>query len=266
MRVIVDGISKTFTRRPGANGRGNAPVVEALRDISFTVDDREFVAIIGPSGCGKSTLLGIIAGLVPPSSGRVIFEGGIDAVRPLTSVVFQEFALFPWRTVLKNVEFGLEVRGVPPGERRDIAMEYIRLMDLLGFEEKYPAELSGGMKQRVGIARALSVNPHVLLMDEPLSALDAQTRSIMQVEFLRIWEKTEKTVIYVTHNIQEAAFLADRIVVLSRRPGRLREIIDVDFGRPREEGLLSEDSFLKFCDEVWGLLRDEARVAMKEEI
>jgi NitT/TauT family transport system ATP-binding protein len=245
-------------------GRPDGTSVEALSGIDLTVGEGEFVALVGPSGCGKSTLLMIAAGLIPASSGRIVFHGHRGA-QPLTSCVFQEFALFDWRTVLQNVAFGLEVRGVPGPARQRRARDLVRLVGLDGFEDRYPPELSGGMRQRVGIARALCVDPAVLLMDEPLSALDAQTRQLMQEELLGIWERTRKTVLYVTHNIQEAAFLADRVVVLSRRPGRVRAVLPVPLPRPRTEELLAEPTFGRFSRDVWGMIRDEARNAMREE-
>jgi len=256
VRVRFESVRKTYRRRNGIE-------VEALAGIDLVVDASEFVCILGPSGCGKSTLLLIAAGLVPPTAGRVVFEG-TPAGHPRTAMVFQEFALFPWRTVLHNVAFGLEVRGVRRAERVERALAWIRQVGLAGFEDRYPHELSGGMRQRVGIARALCVDPAVLLMDEPLSALDAQTRQLLQVDILALWERSRKTVLYVTHNIQEAVFLADRVVVLSRRPGRVREILYVPFGRPRTEDLLADPEFARFCHRIWTSLRDEAQAAMQE--
>lgn len=256
MEIRFEGIQKRYPRTGGGS-------LEALAGIDLTATEGEFLTFVGPSGCGKSTLLLIAAGLVPPSGGRVTFEAP-PAGRPLTALVFQEFALFDWRTVLQNVTFGLEVRRVPAAERLRRARDLIRLVGLDGFEDRYPSELSGGMRQRVGIARALCVDPAVLLMDEPLSALDAQTRQLMQEELLGIWERTRTTVLYVTHNIQEAAFLADRIVLLSRRPGRIRAVMPVPFGRPRPETLLADPAFGRFTQEIWSVIRDEARTAMRE--
>lgn len=254
MEIEFSRVSKSYR---GADGTE----VEALAEIEFRVGEGEFVTVVGPSGCGKSTLLLIAAGLIPPSRGRVVFTQA-PSDRPLTACVFQEFALFGWRTVLDNVAFGLELRGVPLRERTRRARELIRLVGLEGCERRYPHELSGGMRQRVGIARALCVDPAVLLMDEPLSALDAQTRQLMQEELLALWERTRKTVLYVTHNIQEAAYLADRVVLLSRRPGRVRAVIPVPFGRPRSEALLGDPAFARFSHELWTLIRDEAKTAM----
>jgi len=244
--------------------RADGTAIDALAGISLAVGQGEFVALVGPSGCGKSTLLKIAAGLLPPSEGRVVFAGS-RGDQPLTAFVFQEFALFDWRTVLQNVAFGLEVRRVPAPERARRARELVHLVGLDGFEERYPPELSGGMRQRVGIARALCVDPAVLLMDEPLSALDAQTRQLMQDEILALWERTRKTILYVTHNIQEAAYLADRIVLLSRRPGRVRAVLPVPFDRPRRGAVLADAAFGRFTHQMWEMIRDEARTAMQEE-
>ncbi|MDR7607405.1 MAG: ABC transporter ATP-binding protein [Armatimonadota bacterium] len=256
MQVRFESVHKTYRRRDGTE-------VPALAGVDLAVASSEFVSLVGPSGCGKSTLLLIAAGLLPPTSGRVVFEGDAGG-RPRTAVVFQEFALFPWRTVLDNVAFGLEVRGVGRAERLERAAALVRQVGLSGFESRYPHELSGGMRQRVGIARALCVDPAVLLMDEPLSALDAQTRQLLQEDILRLWETTRKTVLYVTHNIQEAVFLSDRVVVMSRRPGRVREVLSVPFPRPRTEALLADPEFGRFCHRIWSSLKEEARAALEE--
>jgi NitT/TauT family transport system ATP-binding protein len=257
VRVIVERLSKTYRDRQGHE-------VAALEDIGLTVEPEEFLAILGPSGCGKSTLLNIIAGLLPPSAGGVFFEGERRPGTPLTATVFQEFALFPWRTVQANVEFGLEELAVPAAERAARARQYLDMTGLGGFERKFPHQLSGGMRQRVGIARALAVDPAVLLMDEPFSALDAQTRTLMMEELLGIWERTRKSVLYVTHNIQEAVFLADRVVVLSRRPGRVLAVVPVDLRRPRGEGGAGEAAFARAADRIWSLIKAEARAALVE--
>ncbi len=257
MRVVVEAVSKTYADRAGRP-------VSALSAIDFTVDAEEFVAILGPSGCGKSTLLNIIAGLLRPTSGNVFFEGVPSAARSITATVFQEFALFPWRTVQGNIEFGLEEAGVEKRERRRRAHQHIELMGLTGFEARYPHQLSGGMRQRVGIARALAVEPAVLLMDEPFSALDAQTRQLMQEELLTIWERTRKTIVYVTHNIHEAVYMADRVIVLSRRPGRVLAEVPIELKRPRVEALLGEPAFTHAVERIWGLIKGEAREALRE--
>lgn len=256
MEVHVEQICKTYTRGP--------QTIVAVDGVSFTVRDGEFVAVLGPSGCGKSTLLLIVGGLLPQSSGRVEF-GGVLGERPLTAMVFQDFALFPWRTVLHNIAFGLEVRGVPPRDRLARSRALIRTVGLEGFEDRFPRELSGGMRQRVGMARAFAVDPAVLLMDEPLSALDAQTRDLMQEELLRLCERQARTVLYVTHNIHEAAYLADRVVLLSRRPGRVRAVLPVPLPRPRDEAMQASPSFVAFTREIWAMVKDEARAAMAEE-
>jgi len=257
MKVLIDHISKVYIDRRGES-------MEALQDIHFAIEENEFVVVVGPSGCGKSTLLNIIAGLLSSTSGQVIFEGTQTDSRPHTAVVFQDFALFPWRTVLKNIVYGLEERGVKRQEQLEIAKRYITLVGLQGFENKYPHQLSGGMKQRVSIARALANDPLLLLMDEPFSALDAQTRTLMQYELSRIWEETHKSLLYITHNIQEAVFLGDRVVVLSRRPGRILDIIKIDLPRPRGEHLTLEKRYLEYVDAIWGHIKQQAREAMEE--
>jgi NitT/TauT family transport system ATP-binding protein len=255
MRVVVERLGKTYHDRQGRD-------VVALRQVDFAVETREFVALLGPSGCGKSTLLGIIAGLLPPSSGRVYFEGEPRPGRaPVTATVFQEFALFPWRSVRGNVEFGLEELGVSGSERAERTRRYLDMTGLAGFEGKYPHQLSGGMRQRVGIARALAVEPAVLLLDEPFSALDAQTRTLMMDELLGIWERTRQTILYVTHNIQEAVFMADRVIVLSRRPGE----VPIELPRPRRESQRGDPVFVRTADRIWGLIKSQAQAALLDD-
>jgi NitT/TauT family transport system ATP-binding protein len=258
MRVIIEQLAKVYRDRRGHE-------VAALEAIDFAVEPEEFVAILGPSGCGKSTLLGIVAGLLPATSGRVVFEGERQPGRPLSASVFQEFALLPWRTAQANVELGLEELGVPARERAERARRYLDLAGLAGFETKFPHQLSGGMRQRVGIARALAVEPPVLLMDEPFSALDAQTRALMMEELLGIWERTRKSILYVTHNIQEAVFMADRVVVLSRRPGRVLDIARIDLARPRVDAQQGDPAFARAVERIWGLIKSQARAALAEE-
>jgi NitT/TauT family transport system ATP-binding protein len=255
MRVRLESVSKTFQegRRGGA--------IEALHDVTLALDGGELVTVLGPSGCGKSTLLQIVAGLVSPSRGRVVFDGVPHGV-PVTSMVFQDHALFPWRTVRGNVVFGLEVRGIAPAEREARARRLLELVGLQGFEERYPRELSGGMRQRVAIARALAVEPALLLMDEPFSALDAQSRSLMQFELLALWERTRTSILYVTHQIQEAVLLGDRVVVMTRRPGRVLTVRPVDLPRPRDERTLSSPAFLALVDECWQLIKKDAQEAL----
>jgi NitT/TauT family transport system ATP-binding protein len=235
--------------------------------VSAAVESEEFVAVLGPSGCGKSTLLNIVGGLLAPSAGRVYFEGEAPPARgrQVAAMVFQEFGLFPWRTVQANVEFGLEEAGVPPAERRERARRHVELIGLAGFESRYPHQLSGGMRQRVGIARALAVEPAVLLMDEPFSALDAQTRQLMQEELLAIWERTRKTILYVTHNIQEAVYMADRVIVLSRRPGRILDEIPIALPRPRTEAMAGETAFVQAAERIWTLIKTQARQALRDD-
>lgn len=207
----------------------------ALQNINVEIKDKEFVCIIGPSGCGKTTLLRIIAGLEKPDGGSVTLNNKtILAPGPDRGMVFQEYSLFPWRTVLKNITFSLELKKIPKDERNKIANEYLELVGLEMFAESYPHELSGGMKQRVAIARALVNDPKVLLMDEPFGAVDAQTRNMLQEELLKIWEKEQKTIMFITHSVDEAVFLADRVMVFTARPGKIKEIIDIDLPRPRD--------------------------------
>ncbi len=208
--------------------------VHALEDINLDIEDGEFLCLVGLSGCGKTTLLNILAGFVEITYGKVYMDG-----KPITDeydkgVVFQEYALFPWLTAIQNVEYGMKIRNVPPGERKEIAMEYLRLVRLEEFANLYPHSLSGGMRQRVAVARALSFDPQVLLMDEPFGALDAQTREELQELTVDVWQKTKKTVLYVTHNLSEAVFLGTRVVVFIPNPGRIREIITIDMPRPRD--------------------------------
>src|SRR3990170_1323089 len=257
MRVIVDRLTKTYRDRSGQE-------LAALEEIALTVEPQEFVAVLGPSGCGKSTLLGIMAGLLPATSGQVFFEGERRDGQPLTATVFQEFALFPWRTVRGNVEFGLEELGAAREERKERVARFIVMTGLEGFEAKFPHQLSGGMRQRVGIARALAVDPAVLLMDEPFSALDAQTRTLMMEELLGIWERTRTSIVYVTHNIQEAVYMADRVVVLSRRPGRGIDVVRVELKRPRHEGQMGEPAFVHAAERIWGLIKTQAQAALRE--
>jgi NitT/TauT family transport system ATP-binding protein len=258
MRVIVDGVTMTYVDRAGHP-------VRALDGIDLTVEPEEFVAVLGPSGCGKSTLLNMIAGLLSPTAGAVWLEGEMAEGRAATAMVFQEFALFPWRTVQANVELGLEELGVAAADRARRAAGFIALTGLAGFERRYPHQLSGGMRQRVGIARALAVEPAVLLMDEPFSALDAQTRQLLQEELLAIWERTRKTIVYVTHNIHEAVYMADRVVVLSRRPGRVLAEIKIELERPRAERMLGDPAFHAAAERIWSLIRDQAAAAMRTE-
>ncbi len=237
--------------------------VQALDDVSLAVGDREFVALLGPSGCGKSTLLYLIGGFLPVEEGTIRVEDRpIAGPGPDRGIVFQHFALFPWKTVLQNVLYGLEKQGLERDKRVRCAREFIELVGLAGFEDSYPSQLSGGMKQRAAIARTLAIDPRILLMDEPFGALDAQTRSLMQGELLRIWQRSRKTVIFVTHDVQEAVFLAERIAVMSARPGRIKEIVEARFDR-EDPDLMRTREFVDMVDHVWNLVRAEAIAAQR---
>jgi NitT/TauT family transport system ATP-binding protein len=241
--------------------------VPALASVSLTVGDGEFVALLGPSGCGKSSLLRIVADLLAPSAGSVQIHssGGEVNGRPKTALVFQEYALFPWRTVLDNVAFPLEMRAAPRHEALARAAAVLARVGLQAFAGAYPHQLSGGMRQRVGIARALAAEPEVLLMDEPFGALDAQTRTVLQEELLRVWESERKTVLYVTHSIDEAVYLADRIVLLSARPGRIKAEYAVELPRPRQMEMRGWNGYTKLSLEIWNALKDEVDMAMVAE-
>jgi NitT/TauT family transport system ATP-binding protein len=212
----------------------NGTTLKAIDNLSIEIKDSQFICIVGPSGCGKSTLLRMIAGLEPFNSGE-IFVGGkkVESPSPSIGFVFQEYTLFPWRTVQKNVEFGLELKNVDQAERSKVASKYIDMVGLSKFKDAYPHQLSGGMKQRTAIARTLAVGPDILLMDEPFGALDAQTRNILQEQLLQIWEKEKIKVLFVTHNVDEAVFLADKVIIMTSRPGKIKDIIDIDIPRPR---------------------------------
>ncbi|WP_251548891.1 ABC transporter ATP-binding protein [Neobacillus muris] len=256
MRVVIENVEKRF-------GDSKKKEVTALKNINFSIEEQEFVVLVGPSGCGKSTLLNIVGGLLSPSQGEVYFEGNEDK-DPALGIVFQEIALLPWRTVYQNVIYGLEERGIGRKECQEIGQHYIDMVGLTGFEKAYPKQLSGGMKQRAGIARALAVEPDLLLMDEPFSALDAQTRTIMQEELLTIWNRTKLSTLYVTHNIQEAVYLADRVIVLSRHPGEIKEIIKIDLPRMGRDQEQYRKQFERYSDEIWNLIRHDAQAAIKE--
>jgi NitT/TauT family transport system ATP-binding protein len=255
--IEIDGVSKAFAK-------GDRRVL-ALQDIGLKVAEREFAAILGPSGCGKSTLLNIVAGFDRPTSGSVRVAGEeIAAPSPRRAVVFQEPALFPWLTVMENVVFGPKTQRQPAGEYRTRAAQIIEQVGLQGFESSYPAELSGGMRQRVGIARVLIMQPQVLLMDEPFGSLDAQTRSLMQELLLSVWERHHPTVLFVTHDIEEALLLADRVCVMTARPGRVKKTIEVTIPRPRAIEVTTSPEFNALRREVLALIRDESRRAAAE--
>ena len=255
--IVFDHVGKVFSRGGG--------IIKALDDINLTIGEREFVAVVGPSGCGKTTLLRLIAGLEMPSSGAVRVGGKV--VRkpgPDRAVVFQQFALFPWKTVRENITFGLKCKGIDRRKRNEIALKYLDLMGMVGTEDSYPHQLSGGMQQRVAIARSYAIEPDVLLMDEPFGALDAQTRTVMQEELLRVTRVNPRTVLFITHSVEEAVFLADRVIVLSRGPGRIAEVIPVRPNREEEKwvGKASEEvmetaSFGRLRAHIWKLLRQQ---------
>ena len=255
-KLDVTRLSKYFYGRGGE-------VRKVLEDITVSIADGEFVCIVGASGCGKTTFIRCIAGLLPAEEGEVRIDGQA-VTRPGADrgFVFQSDALMPWRTVMQNVLFGLEVRGRRLSETKPIGEKLLDLVGLTGFEDHYPNELSGGMRQRVNLARALAIEPQVLLMDEPFAALDAQTREIMQRELLKIWAKERKTVLFITHQIDEAIYLADRVLVFSHRPGRIAADIRIPFARPRDLALKRSPEFLKYVDEVWKLIEDEVVSAM----
>ena len=253
----IEGIAKTFVRKDGGK-------VEALRDIDLEVARGALVSIVGASGSGKSTLLRIIDGLLPQDAGRVLVNG-----EPVTSpgrdraVVFQHDSLLPWKTVIENVAYGLTLAGTKWPQASKVAQHFIDLAGLSGFETHYPHQLSGGMRQRVNVARGLAVDPDILLLDEPFAALDAQTREIMQTELLRIWQESRKTVILITHQIDEAVFLSDEVVVFSARPGTVRERIRIDLPRPRELDVKRTPVFVGFVDRIWKLIEDEVRASAR---
>src|SRR5271167_2124217 len=250
-QIVIERVNHTY--RPA---RGRA--VLALSDVSLEVRPREFLALLGPSGCGKSTLLYLVGGFLPTEAGRILVENKpVVAPGPDRGIVFQHFALFPWKTVRSNILYGLERMRLSRAEREKRAQSFIDLVGLHGFEDSYPSQLSGGMRQRCAIARTLAFDPKILLMDEPFGALDAQTRGLMQSELLRIWQATPKTVIFVTHDVQEAVYLADRVAVMSARPGRIKAIVETKFDN-RDPGILRSKEFVEKVDEIWNLVRDEA--------
>ena len=254
--IDVEGLSVTFTRGAGDGAAGS---VEVLQDLSFGISQSELCVIVGPSGAGKTTFLRAVQGLIAPTSGRVRIDGSaVEGPRRDCGFVFQSFGLLPWRSVQANVEFGLEIRNVPRRRRAQIASGYIEMVGLKGFEQHHPHELSGGMQQRVGLARALAIDPRVLLLDEPFASLDAQTREAMQAELLRIQNREKKTMVFVTHSIDEAVYLADRVIVFTRRPSRILEIVDVPLPHPRwedPEGFRAQPRFVELRLHIARLLK-----------
>jgi NitT/TauT family transport system ATP-binding protein len=255
MAFCCRSVSKTFPTRNGD--------VAALQTVDFTVQEEEFVCIIGPSGCGKTTLLKIIAGLVEPSTGEIIFSKTDTNGQLRSAMVFQDQGLFPWMTVQDNVAFGLETQGIGVKERRLMADEFLKKVGLSGFLRNYPHELSGGMRQRVAILRAFLANPQILLMDEPFGALDSQTRLVMQDELVRIWRDHRKTVIYITHDIEEAILLGDRILVMSGRPGKIKEEITINLERPRHLANRDHPEIAEMRWQIWKMLEDEVRKELR---
>jgi NitT/TauT family transport system ATP-binding protein len=253
-KVEISGLSKSFGE------------LEALRQIDVAVEQGEFISVVGPSGCGKTTFLRMVAGLEPATSGTILIDG-----QPLRGpgnnrgFVFQNDSLLPWRTVLANALIGPEVAGKVGERERQRTLDLLKLVGLGGFENYYPRQLSGGMRQRVNLARALAIDPDVLLMDEPFASLDAQTREIMQTELLRIWEQGRKTVLFVTHQIDEAVFLSDRVLVFARRPGRLQESIEIKLPRPRSLALKRTPEFIAYVDRIWTMIEHDVRAAVIDE-
>ena len=256
-KITLAGVGMTYATRQG--------LVEALRDVNLTVPPGEFMCIVGPSGCGKSSLLRILAGITTQSAGEIAIARGADGQRSLHAIVFQEYTLFPWRTLLDNIAFGLEMRGVARKERLAIARDYLGKVGLTRFADAYPHQLSGGMKQRAAIARVLANDPEILLMDEPFGALDAQTRHVLQEELLRIWEAERKTVVYITHSIEEAVMLGDRIVLMTERPGHIKSIYPVALSGPRTLNLRTTVAFNQLVQAIWEDLVTEVNKARAQE-
>lgn len=250
VKVKIDNVRRIFNTRNGE--------MIALNGVSLDIMENEFICVVGPSGCGKSTLLNIIAGLLEPTSGKIYCDGKeVVGTGTERGVVFQQYALFPWMTVLKNVMFGLNLKGIKGKEAEEIAMKYIKMVQLEDFVNHYPKELSGGMKQRVAIARAYAVNPAILLMDEPFGALDAQTRTQLQTELLETWEKERKTCFFITHDVEEAIILAQKVIIMSARPGRIKEIVDINIPYPRTQETKMTKEFLDLKNHIWGQVYQE---------
>jgi len=253
----VENVDKTFLRK-------GKPSIEALRAINLSIKEGEFVSIVGASGSGKSTLLRIIDGLTAPSEGAVFVDNKrVERPGPDRAMVFQQDSLLPWKTVMENVAYGLILAKKPWTEASKVAERFVAMTGLSGFEHHYPHQLSGGMRQRVNVARALAVNPRILLLDEPFAALDAQTREIMQTELLSIWLESKKTVLLITHQIDEAVFLSDRVIVFRARPGSVREEVPIDLPRPRDLELKRTPEFVGLVDHIWKLIEDEVRFSLK---
>ena len=244
IKVKIDHVEKIFETKKGS--------VVALNGVDLDIKENEFICVVGPSGCGKSTLLNIIAGLLPATGGSVYVDGNkVEGTGTERGVVFQQYALFPWLTVIKNVMFGLKLKGMNKAEAQETAMKYLKKVGLEEFADSYPKELSGGMKQRVAIARAYAVQPEVLQMDEPFGALDAQTRTQLQSELLQTWENERKTCFFITHDVEEAIILATRVVIMSARPGRIRDIVEIDIPYPRDQETKMSPRFMELKNYIW---------------
>lgn len=254
--IELDGVGRVFTH-------GKQELV-AVEGVSLAIERGEIVCLVGASGCGKTTLLNLVAGFLPPTSGRVLIDGEpIRTVEPRCGMIFQSYALFPWLTVRENVEFGPKVNGIPGAERRRQAQRFIAMAGLEGFEQAYPGELSGGMQQRVALCRALANQPEVLLCDEPFAALDAMTRQVMQQELLRIVGASGQTVLFITHSIDEALIISDRVVVMSARPGRVKAVYPVDLPHPRQVEVQLTEQYLQLKRNIWGLVEEEVAASLE---
>jgi len=259
-KLVVHNLRKSF------RSQRSAEPIQVFDNISFDVQPSEFISLVGPSGCGKTTFLRILDGLIPRDEGEILLNGeAVIKPGPDKGFVFQDSSLLLWRSVIDNVILGLELQGIDKKVARNKAMDYIAMVGLKGFEQHYPHELSGGMQQRVNLARALIVDPEILLMDEPFASLDAQTREIMQAELLKMWRQTRKTVIFVTHQIEEAVYLSDRVVVFSARPAKIREIVKIALPRPRSLAIKRSNEFLELADRIWNLIQEEVLKSMGRE-
>ncbi|EPF93401.1 ABC transporter ATP-binding protein [Acinetobacter gyllenbergii] len=267
VKLKIENVYKSFAAKKVKGAKDQAEDFVAVENLSLDVKAGEFVAIVGPSGCGKSTLLDLLAGLTTPTTGQILIDGqaikkpGLDR-----GIVFQQYALFPWLTALQNIEFGLDAKGVSKEQRYQTAKYFLNLVGLAEFEHHYPNELSGGMKQRVAIARSLAYDPDILLMDEPFAALDAQTRETLQAELVKIWQQTQKTIIFITHSIDEAIYLGQRIAIMTSRPGRIKQVIEVPAAlRTDQEDVRSSPEFNQLRHQIWSLLREEVLKAQAQE-
>jgi NitT/TauT family transport system ATP-binding protein len=267
-KVLAVNVDKNFKLKKGQLVKVNGietNEIEVLKGVNLSIKPGEFIVLVGPSGCGKSVFLDIVAGLTLASGGWVSIDNEVvDEPNEKTAYVFQQYALFPWRTALSNIEFGLQMKKVPKNEQKDEARKLLSKFGLSGFEDRFPGQLSGGMNQRVAIARALALDPDILLMDEPFAALDAQTRDILQSELLRIWDDTKTTVIFVTHSIDEAVYLADRVVIMSARPSTVKDIVEINLPRPRGLHIRANPEFAALREKIWDLLKEEVNKAQRD--